>query len=93
MDLQTLNPAPASLPLEVILPEIPRPRGIEPQLLLKQVLNTVPYLASLNFQGPQYQYLKVLEPLFEGASWERFSWSQYFELCVAAHFTTVATFV
>ena len=93
MDLQTLNSAHSSPPLEAIIPEVPRPRGIEPQLLLKQILNTVPYLASLNLQGPQYQYLKVLEPLFEGASWESFSWSQYFELCVAAHFTTVATFV
>jgi len=93
VDLQTLNPAHSNLPLEVIIPEVPRPRGIEPQLLLKQVLNTVPYLASLNLKGPHYQYLKVLEPLFEGANWEHFSWSQYFELCVAAHFTTVATFV
>ncbi|MFM8269206.1 MAG: hypothetical protein ACKN9V_03375 [Pseudomonadota bacterium] len=77
-----------------IIPEISRPKGIEPQLLFKQVLNTAPFLKTLAIEDkPSVRYLKILQALESGASWDDFSWGRYFELCVAAHYATVATFV
>ena len=74
--------------------EIPRPRGIEPQLLLSQVFNTAPFLRAIPHQDyPRRRYLSLICGVGSNQSWEDFSWGEYFELCVAAHFSTVATFV
>lgn len=74
--------------------EAHRPKGIEPQLLLKQVFNTAPFLNSLPFQNnPNRRYLEIICNVGTEKSWEDFSWATYFALCVAAHFSTVATFV
>lgn len=77
-----------------LITEVPRPKGIEPQLLLKQVFNTAPFLKNLTLEHkPSLRYLHILLSLKPETSWEDFSWGRYFELCVAAHYATVATFV
>ena len=71
-----------------------RPRGIEPRLLLKQVFNTAPFLETMTFEEkPSLRYLQVLKSVGPTTSWDDFSWGRYFELCVSAHYATVATFV
>jgi len=76
-------------------PPVPsRPKGIEPQLLLKQVFNTAPYLKTLIFdEANSLRYLQIIQSVGPRVSWDDFSWGRYFELCVAAHYATVATFV
>jgi hypothetical protein len=74
--------------------EVNRPRGIEPQLLLKQVFNTAPFLPLISHQElKERHYLKLICEQPAECMWENFSWSGYFQLCVSAHFATVATFV
>lgn len=74
--------------------EVPRPKGIEPQLLLSQIFNTAPFLPTLPFQdNPNRNYIRMICEVGTQKSWEDFSWASYFALCVAAHFSTVATFV
>ena len=72
----------------------PRPKGIEPQLLLTQVFNTAPFLRAIpTSQKTSLRYLELVKTVPAEASWDFFSWAEYFELCLAAHFSTVATFV
>ncbi|NBX76692.1 MAG: hypothetical protein EBQ92_09065 [Proteobacteria bacterium] len=80
---------------ELISVPIPtRPKGIEPRLLLKQVFNTAPFLKTMSFEEkPSLRYLQVLQSVGPTTSWDDFSWGRYFELCVSAHYATVATFV
>lgn len=92
MDLISIENQPEGL--QEFIPVIARPKGIEPQLLLKQVLNTAPFLKDLHFeQNASFRYLQILQSVVPGVSWDDFSWGRYFELCVAAHYATVATFV
>lgn len=67
------------------------PRGISPQLLVSQVKNTAPFLFEDGFYrrgDPQYGYLEFLQTFQEPLSH-----LDYFRLCLAAHHSTVGTFV
>lgn len=69
-------------------------RGIAPPLLLNQVWNTAPYLKSLSVDEPQrFPFLWILQNTSPEDSLETLKWQDYFQLCVAAHYATVATFV
>lgn len=78
--------------------EIPR-RGIAPGALLQQVRNTAPFLFEPGWEPPRTApYLAILrnaaatldaQPFRE----QLFDHYAYFELCLAAHHGTVATFV
>lgn len=64
------------------------PRGIDPELLVSQVKNTMPYLF-----GENAGELLALPPAqtilsFNGQKLDHF---EYFRLCLSAHFLTVAT--
>lgn len=62
-------------------------RGIAPELLLRQVENTAPFLASL----PPVPYVERLRAF--RASPAHLDHFEYFALCLAAHYTSVACFV
>jgi len=74
--------------------------GIAPRQLLAQVENTVPFLLhegrELKAQGqvlpPERRYLEVLLAA-EARTDDEFDHVGYFELCLAAHFATVGSFV
>lgn len=62
--------------------------GIQPQLLLSAVRNTAEFaFADTNELPPHIQII------LKHCASSRLSLPEYFELCIAAHFTTVATFV
>jgi hypothetical protein len=63
-------------------------RGVSPDILLEQVRNTAAFALLPEFHpGAPY-----LEPL-RGAPGAALSHFEYYRLCLAAHFTTVATYV
>lgn len=73
------------------------PRGVTPKILLSQVKNTAPFIFSADaYPAPNHRYLTILRNM---AQWlDKFPESEldhsaYFELCVAAHWGTVATYV
>jgi len=69
-------------------------RGIAPDLLLKQVWNTAPYLRSISVDKPErFPFLKILQEASPFSCLDNLKWQDYFKLCVAAHYATVATFV
>ena len=71
------------------------PRGIAPDLLIRQVQNTVPFLFEPGFEPPQSApHLTLLQTVArESRSFEDFDLPSYFELCLSAHHGTVASFV
>ena len=73
------------------------PRGVSPKILLNHVKNTAPFIFSNDFQaGPNHRYLKVLrhmDPWLERFPETELDHASYFELCIAAHWATIATFV
>jgi hypothetical protein len=94
VELHSVESSSASHLSLVELPEELRPKGIEPKLLLNQVFNTAPYLKHFSLEQPiSRRYLTSILSHHSDVSWDDFSYSRYFELCVAAHFSTCATFV
>ncbi len=73
------------------------PRGVSPKILLTHVKNTVPFIFNQDFLvGPNHRYLKILrhtEQRLEKSPDSELDHASYFELCVAAHWATIATFV
>lgn len=65
-------------------------RGITPQILLEHVRNTVPYLLAPEAPAARAPYLRTLQTTDTGAA---LSHTEYFRLCVSAHFGTVSSFV
>lgn len=68
----------------------PPSRGISPERLLENVRNTVPYL----FEEPDHGGIAVAELPYLARLLEpprELSHSEYYRLCVSAHFATVAT--
>jgi hypothetical protein len=63
-------------------------RGIDPKILLSHVENTMPYL--FHTQSPLTPYTQIV---LQARSKEHFTHDEYFALCLAAHASTVATFV
>lgn len=64
-------------------------RGISPEILLGLVDNTAPWIQR---EGkPDQPYTRALVQAFRGKN--KFSHFEYFELCLSAHYSTVATFV
>jgi len=68
-----------------VLPE----RGIDPATLLALVDNTAPWVK--RDRAPDTPYTRPLLAAFDGKA--KFDHFEYFELCLAAHYSTVATFV
>ncbi len=64
-------------------------RGIAPEILLTHVENTAPWIRA--GRAPPSPYHSVLEAAFQGKA--QFDHYEYFELCLSAHYATVATFV
>jgi hypothetical protein len=73
------------------------PRGIDPQLLLSQVKNTMPYLFESELGGAALsqfipaQVLKAYEISLKNTTTERLSHFDYFKLCVSSHYLTCGT--
>jgi len=72
--------------------------GVSPQVLMKHIENTVPFLfsntTSLSFSSPRERYLKVLINYKKnGKLLKQLNLTQYFELCLCAHWATAGTFV
>jgi hypothetical protein len=74
------------------------PRGVAPAILLDQIRNTVPFI----FEGsappsrPSFRYLQVIlgrKREVDSRVLAELSHAEYFELCLSAHHTTVASFV
>lgn len=85
--------------LEALLPQTANdfPRGVAPKILLSQVNNTAPFIFSEKFQSvPNHRYLTILQ---NSSQWlakfpeAELDHAAYFELCVAAHWGTIATYV
>ena len=64
-------------------------RGISPEILLQHVENTAPWIKA--GKAPPTPYHQVLEAAFAGK--RTFDHFEYFDLCLCAHYATVATFV
>jgi hypothetical protein len=94
---------PVTTPRPPRLPEPPALEtawaGIPPSLLLEQVASTAPFLFADDFvpaaDEPHLALLRrVRERVASSRNWEKLlSLEDYFELCLAAHHATVATFV
>jgi hypothetical protein len=94
---------PVTTPQPLRLPEPPTLEtawaGIPPSLLLEQVANTAPFLFADDFvpaaDEPHLALLRrARERIASSRNWEKLlSLEDYFELCLAAHHATVATFV
>lgn len=73
------------------------PRGISPQILLTHVKNTAPFIFNEALSSaPQQSYLKILrhtDAWLKKFPEAELNHATYFELCVSAHWGTVATFV
>jgi hypothetical protein len=70
--------------------------GIAPNILLKHVENTAPFLfqGQLNTTGPQREYLaKLIYYKKNLKALNHIDLTEYFHLCLAAHWTTAGTFV
>lgn len=94
MELRSIESALPHIIPGVATPEEIRPKGIEPKLLLNQVFNTAPFLKHFGLEQPlSRRYLTTLLSQSSEVSWDDFSYSRYFDLCVSAHFGTCATFV
>ena len=65
------------------------PRGIDPELLVSQVQNTMPYLFEPAVAGTPLGNFKPAEILRAGAAIE--THLDYFKLCVSSHFLSCAT--
>ena len=95
MDQQIVS----SLKLDRLLsePKLDFPRGVAPKILLNHVKNTAPFVFYDSFcAGPNHRYLKILRHIdhwLEKFPETQLDHAHYFELCVAAHWGTVATFV
>lgn len=95
------RPAPLpARPLPLAPPELETAwAGIPPSLLLDQVANTAPFLFAEGFvptaDEPHFATLRrARERVSSSKQWEKLlSLEDYFELCLAAHHATVATFV
>ncbi|MFM8315377.1 MAG: hypothetical protein ACKOA8_13910, partial [Deltaproteobacteria bacterium] len=72
-------------------------RGVSPKILLTHVKNTAPFIFNETFLlGTNHRFIKLLRHTDQWLS--KFPESEldhaaYFELCVAAHWATIATFV
>jgi len=70
--------------------------GIAPNILLKHVENTAPFLfqGELNTQGKEREFLtKLIHYKKNLKSLQHIDLSEYFHLCLAAHWSTAGTFV
>ncbi len=70
--------------------------GIAPNLLLKQVENTAPFLfkGELNTEGKQRAYLAKLKFYKKNLKQlNHINLTEYFHICLCAHWTTAGTFV
>jgi hypothetical protein len=67
-------------------------RGVSPEILLQHVENTAPWLFRDGAPAPLTPYTQVVLGARENPARE-LSHFDYFSLCLAAHYTTVATFV
>lgn len=98
---QQIEPQPNSLPVRQEEPLTCRelPRGCRPDLLLNLVHVTMPYVWKDFPSNPgslrYLQIIKLARRFFEShpGGELKLDHAQYFELCVAAHFTTVGSFV
>lgn len=69
------------------------PRGISPEILLSHIKNTAPYLLGESpYPNAKARCFKILQEL-EKREDKTLDHASYFEMCVSAHFATVATFV
>lgn len=92
------------IPNAGVIPEIPNagvspeapPRGVSPEILVNQVRNTAPFFEDpgLGPDAEKHRYLQVLRGhAIQPPAPEALSHVEYYELCVSAHWATVATFV
>lgn len=85
--------------LEALLPEAKMdfPRGVSPKILFTHIKNTAPFIFNDNCaSNSQTRYLGILKHIDQWLSKfpeTELDHAAYFELCVAAHWATVATFV
>ena len=73
------------------------PRGVSPKILFTHIKNTAPFIFSADFLiGKNQRYLTILQQKerwlekFPDATMDHLT---YFELCIAAHWATIGTFV
>ena len=91
--MQTTEILPVAIPLAPAAP-----RGVAPDLLVKQVANTAPFIfdgSLIRVSSNDYRYLDLLraQASVSGDSFLPLNPAQYFELCLATHWATVGTFV
>lgn len=73
------------------------PRGVSPKILFTHIKNTAPFIFNADFLiGKNQRYLTILQQRerwlekFPDATMDHLT---YFELCIAAHWATIGTFV
>lgn len=66
--------------------------GIDPNLLMEQVKSTTTYLPQISAETPQRSYLAHLQQK-SGQKLEGLTLSEYFHLCLCAHWATAGTYV
>jgi hypothetical protein len=73
------------------------PRGVAPKILIEQVKNTAPFLFQFSKEtlaGPEVSYIKhIIDTDEKQGDLTSLPHLEYFELCLSAHYATVATFV
>jgi hypothetical protein len=76
-------------------PESAPRRGISPTTLLEQVENTIPFIfePSYRFDAEKMPHVALLRRLHETRNSSELGHVDYFELCLAAHHASVASFV
>jgi hypothetical protein len=79
--------------------DIGGPRGVAPKILIEQVKNTAPFLFQFSKETlaePEFSYVKHIvdtDARLQGSDLTQLPHLEYFELCLSAHYATVATFV
>src|SRR5436190_757841 len=76
-------------------PALDAPRGVTPAMLIDQIRITAPFLFTDRYAQlkPAHRYLEIIRKTAEAGAPENIPHEKYYELCVAAHHSTVATYV
>jgi hypothetical protein len=75
------------------------PRGVAPKILIEQIKNTAPFLFQFSKETlaePSLSYIKHIidtDARLKESDLTQLPHLEYFELCLSAHYATVATFV
>jgi hypothetical protein len=71
-------------------PEPKSIRGVTPAILLQQVKSTAPFIFTMDLNRADFGYIEILRKADPERELSHF---EYYTLCLAAHYATVATFV